>query len=112
MKTDSPSQLSEELRPQLDAIIGFAEQLKTKAESDENVQQILSAARGLLDAINRESATPHDGDGAPQPTSNERCDVLYIEDDSTSFASVKLLLGNKRALEVAQSKCGEIGVAL
>jgi CheY-like chemotaxis protein len=104
--------LSRELRPRLDVIVEVAELLKTKSESDENVQRILTAARGLLDAINRESVKPRDGGAAPGSGSSERCDVLYIEDDSISFASVKLLLGNKRTLKVLQATSGETGVAL
>jgi len=118
MKTDpelsaaAPAEyLSQELRPQLSAIIELAERLKIKSESDENVQQILTTARGLLDVISRESAKPRAGDGAVQSPSNERCDVLYIEDNPINFASVKLLLGTKRALKVLQAANGETGFA-
>jgi CheY-like chemotaxis protein len=104
--------LSQELRPQLDVILEVAELLKTKAESDENVQRMLMAARELLDVINRESAKPREHDAAARSASKERCDVLYIEDDSISFASVKLLLGNKRALKVLPATSGETGVTL
>jgi CheY-like chemotaxis protein len=104
--------LSQDLRPQLDAIIGCAERLEMKSETDENVQQILSAARELLDVINRESAKPRDGDSAVRSASNERYDVLYIEDDSINFASVKLLLRSKRALKVLQATSGKPGIAL
>ena len=103
--------LRQEVRPQLDVILEVAELLKTKAESDENVQRILTAARGLLDVINRESAKPRDGDVA-RSAANERYDVLYIEDDSLAFKSVKLLLGNQRALKVLQATNGKTGVAL
>ena len=121
MKTDPESSaasatpaghLSEELLPQLSAIIELAERLKAKSETDENVQQILVTARGLLDAIARESAHDRESGHAAGSTSNERCDVLYIEDDSISFASVKLLLGTKRALKVLPAISGETGVAL
>lgn len=104
--------LSQDLRPQLNAIIEFAERLKMKLESDENVQQILITARGLLDVISRESAKPRAGDSVARSASNERYDVLYIEDDSLAFTSVKLLLGNKRALKVLQATNGRTGVAL
>jgi len=112
MKTDSPSSLSEELRPQLDAIIGFAERLKMTSKSDENVQQILIAAHGLLDAINREPAKSHDEECAAQPGPNERTDVLHIEDDALSFTAVKLLLGNKRKLTVLRASDGKAGIDL
>src|SRR5712692_7934942 len=103
--------LSQELRPQLDAIIGLAERLRMKSESDENVQQILTTARGLLDVINRESTDAPDRGRATGQGPNEQCDVLYIEDDSKIFASVKLLLGSKRSLKVLQAINGETGIA-
>jgi CheY-like chemotaxis protein len=121
MKTESKSSvpaapsaddLTQELRPQVNAIVKMAELLKTKAASDENVQQILTAARGLLDVISRESAKPRDSNGAARSESNEQCDVLYIEDDPITFASVKLLLGTKRALKVLRATNGETGFAL
>src|ERR1700682_5507185 len=104
--------LRQELRPQLNVIVEAAELLKTKAAGDENVRQILAAARGLLDVINRESAEPRDRDGAARSEPNERCDVLYIEDDLISFRSVKLLLGNKRKLKVLHATTGRTGIAL
>lgn len=122
MKTDSESHghgtpapghghLTEELRPQLDAIIELAERLKTRPGSNENAQQILTGARGLIDAINRESTKSREGDSVAGSTSSEPCDVLYIEDNSISFSSVKLLLTNKRAFTVLQAADGETGVA-
>lgn len=121
MKTDPESSaaaapttehLREELRPQVNAIVEMAKLLKTKADSDENVQQILSAARALLGVIDREPAHTRDSSSASEPGSTERCDVLYIEDNSRIFASVKLLLGSKRALKVLQATNGETGFAL
>lgn len=104
--------LSEELRPRLKAIVEIAELLKTKAGSDENVQEILAAARGLLDVINRESAEPRPANCAARPKSSEPCDVLYIEDDSTHFASVNVLLRSKRTLKVLQAATGKAGLSL
>ena len=121
MKTDPESSaasaapaehLSEELLPQLNAIVELAERLKAKSESDENVRQILVKARGLLDVISRESTHARDSGHATGLPSSEQCDVLYIEDDSISFASVKLLLGTKRALKVLPATSGETGVTL
>jgi CheY-like chemotaxis protein len=120
MKTDPESSatspapaenLSEELLPQLSAIVELAERLKVKSESDENVRQILITARGLLDVISRQPTPARENGPAAGPKSNERCDVLYVEDDSMSFASVKLLLGTKRALKVLPATSGEAGVA-
>ena len=104
--------LKEELRSQVNAIVEMAKLLKTKAGSDKNVQQILSSALALLAAIDREPAEARDSDSASNPASTERCDVLYIEDDSKIFASVKLLLQSTRALKVLQATNGETGFAL
>src|ERR1700720_1238375 len=93
----------QELHAQVDAIIGFAERLEMKSAPDENVQQIISAARELLNAISRESAKPQDRDRTPRSAANERCDVLYIEDDSIDFASVSMLLRSKRKLKMVQA---------
>lgn len=121
MKTDPESStasaapaehLSEELLPQLNAIVELAERLKMKSKSDETVQQILITARGLLDVISRQSTHARESGHTAGSTSSERCDVLYIEDDSISFASVKLLLGTKRALKVLPATSGETGIAL
>lgn len=121
MKTDTESSaasatpaehLSEELLPQLNAIVELAERLKAKSESDENVQQILVTARGLLDVISRQSTHARESGHTAGSTSTERCDVVYIEDDSISFTSVKLLLGTKRALKVLSATSGETGIAL
>jgi CheY-like chemotaxis protein len=120
MKTDPESSaaaapttehLKEELRQQVNAIVEMAKLLKTKAESDENVQQILTAARALLGVIDREPTEARDSNKALEP-STERCDVLHIEDNPRIFASVKLLLGSKRALKVLQATNGETGFAL
>jgi CheY-like chemotaxis protein len=117
MKTDpelspvaSPERSPEELQTQLDAIIDIATRLKTASKSDENVQQILIGARGMLEAIGHESAKPHDEKNVPATKSET--DVLHIEDDSLSFAAVKLLLGTKRKLSVLRADNGEKGIAL
>ncbi|HAF02240.1 MAG TPA: hypothetical protein DCG89_00340 [Spartobacteria bacterium] len=121
MKTDRESSaaaappadhLTHDFCPQLNAIIAFAERLKMKYESDKNVQQILSTARELLDVINRESAKPRAGDAAARSGSDERCDVLYIEDDPVNFALVEQILKTRPALKLLQATCGENGVAL
>lgn len=103
--------LTEQLRPRLNAIIELAERLQMKPGSNENAQEILTTARDLINVINRESTTSRDPDDDARSTSNEQCDVLYIEDNAISFASVKLLLRNKRALKLLQATNGETGVA-
>jgi CheY-like chemotaxis protein len=107
----SADDLTQELRPQVKAIVKMAELLKAKGAKDNNVRQILTAARGLLDVVSREAAKPYDGGDATESKLNEQCDVLYIEDDPITFTSVKLLLGTKRALKVLQATNGQTGFA-
>jgi len=108
----SADDLTQELRPQVNAIVKMAELLKTKGGNDENVQQILTAARGLLDVVSREAAKPYGNSDPTESESPEQYDVLYIEDDPITFASVKLLLGTKRALKVLRATNGQTGFAL
>jgi CheY-like chemotaxis protein len=108
----SADDLTQELRPQVNAIVKMAELLEKKGGNDENVQQILTAARGLLDVVCREAAKPSGGSATAESKSNEQHDVLYIEDDPNTFASVKILLASKRALKVLRATNGETGVAL
>ena len=108
----SADDLTQELRPQVNVIVKMAELLKTKGGNDENVQQILTAARGLLDVVSREAAKPQGTRKDSQSKPAEQCDVLYIEDDPITFASVKLLLGGKRALKVLQATNGQTGLAV
>jgi CheY-like chemotaxis protein len=108
----SADDLTQELRPQVNAIVKMAELLKTKGGNDENVQQILTAARGLLDVVSREAAKPCGASGTAESESTEQCDVLYIEDDPNTFTSVKLLLGTKRSLKVSRATNGQTGIAL
>ena len=108
----SANDLTQELRPQVNAIVKMAELLKNKGGNDENVQQILTAARGLLDVVSREAAKPSGNGKIGESNLTEQCDVLYIEDDPITFASVKLLLSSKRALKVLQATNGQTGLAI
>src|ERR1700676_1663556 len=104
--------LRQELRPRLNVIVDLAELLQTKTGSDKDVQEILTVARGLLDLVDQKSAEPHDANYAAQPKPGQQCDALYIEDNSIHFASIELLLRNKRALKLLQAADGEAGLAL
>ena len=120
MKTETQSEptapsagdLTQELRPQVNAIVKMAELLKTKSGEDANVQQIIAAARGLLDVVSREAAKPSGNNKIGESNLTEQCDVLYIEDDPITFTSVKLLLSSKRSLKVLQVTNGQTGLAV
>jgi CheY-like chemotaxis protein len=115
-RNDFMAQLGQELRAPLNAIMGFAQHLERQcddASTTDNIKQVQKAANDLLDIINRKLADPgSERDGVPNVTADSQCDVLYIEDDSINFASVKLLLGNTRKLKVVQSTSGKSGLAL
>ena len=104
--------ISQELRPQLNAIVEIAEVLKMKSGDDQNVQRILNVARDLLGKVERQLAEPSHGDAVSSAKTDAQCDVLYIEDNPISFGAVHLLLENQRGLKVVQAKCGKTGVAL
>lgn len=108
--TPSHDQLTQELQPQVNAIVKMAELLKSTVPDDETAQRISAAARVLLDVISRHSAEPPDGRADAE--SNDKCDVLYIEDDRRTFGSVKLLLEVQRGLKILQAANGETGFLL
>ena len=114
--SDFTVQLGQELRAPLNAIMGFAQHLERQcddASTADTIKQVQKAANNLLDIINRKLVGPgSDRDSAPNVTADSQCDVLYIEDDSINFASVRLLLGNTRKLKVVQSTSGKSGLAL
>src|SRR6202030_37300 len=116
LRNDFMAQLGQELRAPLNAIMGFAQHLERQcndASTTDTIKQVQKAANDLLDIINRKLVGPgSDRDSAPNVTADSQCDVLYIEDDSINFASVKLLLGNTRKLKVVQSTSGKSGLAL
>jgi CheY-like chemotaxis protein len=115
-RNDFLAQLNQELRT-LDAIMGFAQHLEGQCDNasmTDNIKQVQKAANDLLDIIGRKLAEPvHRPDGDKAKTSaDSQCDVLHIEDDSVTFASVKLLLGSQRNLKVLRAINGENGIAL
>jgi CheY-like chemotaxis protein len=112
---DFMGQLNQELRTPVSAIMGCAEHLETQcddASMTDDIKQILKSAHDLLDIIDREVTQWGYGHNAPNAAANSQCDVLHIEDDARSLASVKLLLGSQRKLKVLQAINGEDGIAL
>lgn len=102
---------TQELVPQLNALIKMAELLKTKTPGDETAQQISTSARALLNLISSHSDQPANNGSANVSQANEVCDVLYIEDDPRTFSTIRTLLKSQRDLKVLQAANGEIGFA-
>lgn len=110
-------QLSEKLRTPLNAIIGFAELLALQpgnARTNNDVQQILTAAREVLAIIDRELIT-----AAQQRTETDLdappahgCDVLYIEDDVVNFTLVERILEYRPAITLKHAMDGHEGIEL
>jgi CheY-like chemotaxis protein len=109
-------ELSQKLRTPLNAIIGFAELVARRprtAAKDPDVQHILTAARDLLEIINRELADPNvPPKSAPNLVPPISCDVLYIEDDLVNFTLVERILEFRPALKLLHAARGETGVEL
>jgi CheY-like chemotaxis protein len=110
------AELNQKLRTPLNAIIGFAELVAMRpgsAVKDPDVQHILTAARELLEIINRELAEPEipsrNGPALVPPIS---CDVLYIEDDLVNFTLVERILEFRPALKLLHAPRGEKGLEL
>jgi CheY-like chemotaxis protein len=116
-RNDMAARLNHELGTPLEAIIDFARHLEMQSANagiPNNIKDVQKAANDLLEIINRKLAGPgpaSGGDKAKIP-GGSHCDVLHIEDDPINFASVKLLLGGKRKLEVLRAIDGETGIAL
>jgi hypothetical protein len=120
MKTETQPDLAaptardskQELRPLIEAIVKMAELLKTTSGDDENVRQILTAARKLLDVVAREADKPSGSSESGESKMTEQCDVLYIEDDPDIFEAIELLLSSTRALKVFHATNGQTGLAV
>jgi len=102
---------TQELVPQLNALIKMAELLKTKTPGDETAQQISTSARALLNLISSHSDQPANNGSANVSQANEVCDVLYIEDDPRTFSTIRTLLKSQRDLKVLHAANGETGFA-
>jgi CheY-like chemotaxis protein len=114
---DFRTELSHKLRTPLNSIIGFAELIALRSGNgakDPDVHHILTAARGLLDIINRELADPK----FPPPKNEPSllppiaCDILYIEDDLVNFTLVERILELRPALRLLHAPRGQIGIEL
>ncbi len=109
--------LNHKLRTPLNAIIGFAELLSLKSDSrrsDADVQQILIAAREMLEVIEFELSEAN-GVGAvttPAPEEKRICDVLYIEDDPVNFMLVERILEYRPAVKVLHAPQGHLGLQM
>ena len=108
--------LSHKLRTPLNAIIGFAELLALQADgkrSSADVQQILKAAREMLELIEHElggAQTPRDATGSVEL--NQTRNVLYVEDDPVNFMLVERILEYRPAIKLMHAPRGELGLQL
>jgi CheY-like chemotaxis protein len=111
-------ELNHKLRTPLNAIIGFAELLSLQADGkrkDADVQQILKAAREMLEVIEHElgddeAKKPEQPTGSGEAT--RTCDVLYVEDDPVNFTLVERILEYRPAIKLLHAPRGELGLEL
>jgi CheY-like chemotaxis protein len=107
--------LSEKLRQPLNAVIGFAELLALQprgAHSANDVQRILTAARDLLEVVNREITNPARSEESAPAARIARCDVLYIEDDDVNYMLVERIFEYRPLLTLQHANTGEAGLAM
>lgn len=110
------AQLNHKLRTPLNAVMGFAELLALQpgnVRRDQDVQQILTAAREMLLIIDSELVDADDGAPvlpAPAPIAAAGCDVLYIEDDFVNYALVERILEMRPGLKVMHATHGVVGI--
>jgi CheY-like chemotaxis protein len=109
--------LSETLRTQLNAIIGFSELLgldPLPANARSDVKQILKAAREMLSVINHELRTPLNNSVAgvvgAEGTAKSTCDLLYIEDDMANVTLVERILELRPRLSLKHASHGQLGL--
>ncbi len=109
--------LNHQLRTPLNAIIGFAELLSLQPagrRNDADVQQILKAAREMLEVIERElSHSPAKTAETETETPPTRtCDVLYVEDDAVNFTLVERILEYRPGVKLIHAPQGQLGLQL
>ena len=112
--------LNHKLRTPLNAIIGFAELLTLQPHTnrkDGDVQQILKAAREMLQIIEKELCDPDDAPGASAASDTTvpllaSCDVLYVEDDDVNFTLVQRILEFRPTLQLMHAAYGRLGVEM
>ncbi|HEX8678381.1 MAG TPA: response regulator [Chthoniobacterales bacterium] len=110
------TELSHKLRTPLNAIIGFGELLALQADgkrSSGDVQQILKAAREMLELIEHElgGAGKSEGENSAAEANRTR-NVLYVEDDPVNFTLVERILEYRPAIKLLHAPRGELGLQL
>ena len=107
--------LNHKLRTPLNAIIGFAELLALQpsgTRKDGDVQQILKAARELLEVIERDLGEPRAEEAPSRAAPMRECDVLYVEDDIVNFMLVERILEFRPALNLLHAPQGQLGLKM
>ncbi|MDP9291485.1 MAG: response regulator [Verrucomicrobiota bacterium] len=103
------AKLRDEIRTELNSILGSAELLAAKY-ADENIGQILVAGRRLValaDGLLADSRTAAESETADN---SEPVDVLYIEDNLANFLLVERVLRARPAIQLAHAETGQGGI--
>jgi CheY-like chemotaxis protein len=108
--------LSRKLRAPLNDIMGFAQLLAAETQpkdQDNNAHQILSAAKRLLEIIDRELDNPKpDAELQSTAPAGLGFDVLYIEDEPANAVLVRRTLAQRAHLRLLHASTGEAGLDL
>lgn len=112
-------QLAETFRTRLNAIIGFSELLvleSLSANGQNDLKQVLKAARDLLGVVNQELGARlidnGDRDTANNAPAPHTCDVLYIEDDVASVILLERILELRPGVSLKHAAFGRRGIEM
>jgi CheY-like chemotaxis protein len=112
-------QLAESFRTRLNAIIGFSELLALEslsANGQNDLKQVLKAARDLLSVVNQELGARLSDSGSPGALNNapvpHTCDLLYIEDDVASVILLERILELRPGVSLKHAAFGRRGIEM
>lgn len=117
-ENDRRQQLAETFRTRLNAIIGFSELLALEslsANGQNDLKQVLKAARDLLGVVNQELGTSLNDSGQPiaaNPARERTCDLLYIEDDIANVTLVERILELRPGVSLKHATLGKRGIEM
>src|SRR5437868_12050908 len=115
---DRRQQLAETFRTRLNAIIGFSELLALEsltANGQNDLKQVLKAARDLLSVVNHELGAVVNENGNPVAVNTvraQRCDLLYIEDDMANVTLVERILELRPGVSMKHAALGKRGIEM
>jgi CheY-like chemotaxis protein len=117
-QSDRRQHLAEAFRTRLNAIIGFSELLALEslsADGQNDLKQVLKAARDLLGVVNLEFGPLPNEKRHPVGANHARteiCDLLYIEDDMANVSLVERILELRPGICLKHAGLGKRGIEM